>query len=85
MKIKTINGKMNIIGANLKKYRLSKGYTQRKLCEKLELLGITMYHSDIHAIEYYKKTVRDFEARAFCIALDITLDELYANTEKEYE
>ena len=47
MKIKTINGKSNIVGGNLKKYRLEKGYTQRLLCEKLELLGVTMYHTDI--------------------------------------
>lgn len=85
MKIKTINGKLNIIGDNLKKYRLSRGLSQRELSEKLELLGLTIYYTDIHKIEHYKKTVRDYELKGFCIALGISLDDLYEGTDQEYE
>lgn len=44
-----------------------------------------MYICDIYEIEYGKKTVKDFEALAFCKVLDITLDELFADTDDFYE
>lgn len=57
MKIRKLNGKLNIIGKNIKKYRELKGLTLRELSEKLELYGLTIYHSDIHNIEHGKKTI----------------------------
>lgn len=85
LKIKKINGKLNIIGKNLKKYRELRGLTQRELSEKLELLGLTIYHTDIHNIEHGRKTVRDYEIKGFCIALKIQFENLYEDTDKEYE
>ena len=85
MKIRKLNGKLNIIGKNIKKYRELKGLTLRELREKLELYGLTIYHSDIHNIEHGKKTIRDYEIKGFCLALDVSLDDLYENTDKEYE
>ncbi len=85
MKIRKLNGKLNIIGKNIKKYRELKGLTLRELSEKLELYGLTIYHSDIHNIEHGKKTIRDYEIKGFCLALDVSLDDLYENTDKEYE
>ena len=32
-----------------------------------------------------KKTVKDFEVLAFCKVLDITLNDLYSDTDKYYE
>ena len=56
MKVKTLNGNLNIIG-----------------------------NCDIYEIEHGKKTVKDFEALAFCKVLGITLDDLYKDTDKFYE
>lgn len=85
MKVKKIQGKLNIIGKNLKKYRERKEFTQRELSQKLELYGLTIYHTDIHNIEHGNKTVRDYEIKGFCKALNISLEELYENTDKYYE
>lgn len=85
MKVKKIDGKLNIIGKNLRKYRQLRGYTLRQFSVKLELYGLTMYHTDIYNIEHGLKTVRDFEVKGFCKALNITLDNLYENTDKYYE
>lgn len=85
MKVKSINGKLNIIGDNLKKYRTLRGLTQRELSERLELFGLTIYHTDIHNIEHGNKTVRDYEIKGFCKALNVSFDNLYENTDKEYE
>lgn len=85
MKVKTLNGNLNIIGKNLRKYRKLKKISQPEICRKLDLIGVTMYICDIYEIEYGKKTVKDFEALAFCKVLDITLDELFADTNDFYE
>ena len=77
MKVKTLNGNLNIIGRNLRKYRKSQKISQPELCKRLDLLGVTMYICDIYEIEYGKKTVKDFVSLAFCKVLNITLDDLY--------
>lgn len=85
MKVKTLNGNLNIVGKNLRKYRKEKKISQTEFCKKLDLIGVTMYICDIYEIEYGKKTVKDFEVLAFCKVLGISLDELYSNTEEYYE
>lgn len=85
LKTKRINGKLNIIGKNLKKYRELRGLTQRELSQKLELYGLTIYHTDIHNIEHGDKTIRDYEIKGICLALNISLDDIYEDTDKEYE
>ena len=52
--MKKFNGQSNIFGKNLKKYRKLRGYSQRELSDKLALLGVDLYHSDISAIENHK-------------------------------
>ena len=85
MKVKTLNGNLNIIVKNLKKYRALRGLSQPAICRKLDLIGVTMYIADIYEIEHGKKTVKDFEALAFCKVLDISLEELYEGAEKYFE
>ena len=85
MKVKTLNGNLNIIGKNLRKYRRLKELSQPAICRELDLLGVTMYTSDIYEIEHGKKTVKDFEVIAFCKVLDISLEQLYENYEEFFE
>lgn len=81
MKVKTLNGNLNIVGNNLKKYRKQKKLSQPEICRKLDLLGVTMYNCDIYEIGHGKKTVKDFEALAFCKVLNISLEDLYWDTD----
>ncbi len=74
-----------LFGSNLKHIRENKNLSQSDLCCKLELLGVNMFKSDIYEIENNKRLVKDFEVKALCIALSISLDELYANTDKYFE
>ncbi len=85
MKVKTLNGNLNIIGKNLRKYRRLQELSQPALCRKLDLIGVTMYISDIYEIEHGKKTVKDFEAVAFCKVLNITLEQLFENSDNFFE
>ncbi len=85
MRVKRFNNKANIIGANIKKYRLKNEYTQEQLCQKIDLYGLNLYHSDIYLIEHNKRMVRDYEALIFAKVFNITMDELYNGTDKELE
>ena len=83
--IRKLNDNVNIIGHNVKKYREMQNFSQDDLCRKMQLLGVTMFSADIYEIENNKRLVKDFEAKAFCISFNITLDELYNDTDKFFE
>lgn len=83
MRSNTLNGKSNIVGKNIQKYRLARDLSLRKLSEKLELQGITLYHSDIFDIENQTRLVKDFELKAICKVLGISYDEIYQNTDDD--
>lgn len=85
MRVKRLNDKANIIGTNIKKYRLQNEYTQEQLCQKVDLYGLNLYHSDIYLIEHNKRVVRDYEALIFAKVFKISMDELYKGTDKELE
>ncbi len=79
MRIRKLNGKSNAIGKNIKKYRELRHLTQRQLSDKIALLGIDIYHSDISLIENEKLLLKDFEIVAFCKVLDITYEQIFEN------
>ena len=64
------NNKSNVIAENFKKFRQESGYSQRALCEKLELMGFQLFKADIYSIEHNKRSVKDFELLAFSIVFD---------------
>lgn len=85
MQIKKFNGKSNAIGKNIKKYRELRNFTQRDLSNKIALLGIDIYHSDISQIENQKLMLKDFEIIAFCKVLGVTYDQLFENTDNIFD
>jgi len=85
MKFKKINGKSNVVGKNIKKYRELRQYTQRELSDKIALLGIDIYHSDISLIENNKLLLKDFEVIAFCKVLGISYDQIFEDTDNIFD
>lgn len=83
MRSNTLNGKSNIIGKNIQKYRLSRNLSLRKLSDKLQLQGISLYHTDIFEIENQSRLVKDFEIKAICKVLNISFEEIFENTDYE--
>ena len=71
------------LGLKIAYYRKKAGYTQEELCQKIDLYGLNLYHSDIYLIEYNKRIVRDYEALALAKVFGISLDELYAGADEE--
>ncbi len=84
MKTKNLNGLQNIIGPNIQKYRELAGLSQRELANKVALLGVTLYNSDISRIENQTLFVRDYEQKAICKVLNISCEQLYENTDKYF-
>ena len=70
------NEKFNIISHNLKKYREQNNLSQEQLCNKLALLGITLYKMDIYRIENNKRTVKDFELWGLAKIFNIKVEDL---------
>lgn len=85
MQIKKLNGKSNVIGKNIKKYRKLRNLSQRELSNKIALLGIDIYHSDISLIENEKLLLKDFEIIAFCKVLNISYEQLFENTDNLFD
>ena len=74
-----------MFGSNIKKYRELKGLSQRDLSDKLILLGVNLYHSDISRIECNTLFIRDFEQKASCKVLNISYEQLFENTDKYFD
>ena len=68
----------NIIGGNIKKFRIKKGMTQKALSEKLETFAVYVCRGSISRIEGKTRTVSDIEAVGFSQALDIPIEQLFA-------
>lgn len=77
MKFNKFDGSYNIIGKKLKDIRESKNISQEQLSNKLALLGITLYQSDIFKIEHNERTVRDFELWGIYSILEIKAEDLF--------
>lgn len=85
MQVKKLNGKSNVIGKNIKKYRELRNLSQRELSNKIALLGIDIYHSDISQIENQKLLLKDFEIIAICKVLNVTYEQLFENTDNIFD
>lgn len=77
MNFNKYSNNFNIIGKKLKIIREEKNISQDQLSNKLALLGITLYQSDIFKIENNKRTVRDFELWGMTQVLCIKSEDLY--------
>jgi len=85
MRTKKLNGKSNILGKNIKKYRELRHLTQRELSNKIALLGVDIYNSDISQIENQKMLLKDFEIVALCKVLNISYEQLFENTNNLFD
>ena len=74
-------GIIKIVGSKKKTIRKTQKISQSDLCLKLDLLGVTMYATDIYEIENNKRLVKDFEVKAISLALNVSIDALYDNTD----
>ncbi len=73
-----IEGKeMNIIGNNVRKFRLEKGMSQQRLSNKLETMAIYICRGSISRIEDKRRTVTDIELYGLAKVLGVSIDDLF--------
>ena len=68
---------MNMVGDNVKKFRLARKMSQQALSDKLELLAIYVCRGSISRIEEKQRTVTDIELYGIAKVLVVSIEELY--------
>lgn len=81
--INRYEGKINVIGENLRKYRMEQGLSYEKLSAKLELLGIIIHKQSLYDVEKNKRVVKDYELYAIARVLKIPIDKLFEGVKME--
>lgn len=67
---------MNIVGNNIRKYRIAKKMSQQKLSNNLELMGVYVCRGSVSRIEDKSRTVTDIELFALAKVLNVDINDL---------
>lgn len=78
---KASNGRNNICGYQIAKYRKALGKSQRQLAEALQLLGLDVDKNAVQRIEAGKRFVTDIELVHLAKALGLSFEQLLDQTE----
>ena len=68
---------MNMVGGNVRKFRLAKNMSQQMLSNKLEMMAIYICRGSISRIEDKQRTVTDIELYGIAKVLGVSIQELY--------
>ncbi len=82
MAVRKLNNNLNVIGQNLRKYRLENNLSQAGLTNKMNLIGINLHKNDVCLIENNRRTVKDYEVWGFCKVLKIDYADLFKGMNK---
>jgi transcriptional regulator with XRE-family HTH domain len=73
-----IDGKeMNMVGENVRKFRIAKNMSQQTLSDKLEMMAIYICRGSISRIEDKQRTVTDLELYGIAKVLGVTISDLF--------
>ena len=75
---KTQNGKNNICGENIARFRKELKLSQRALADELQLLGLDVDKNAVQRMESGQRFITDIEIPFLCTALKKTLEELFS-------
>ena len=74
---------MNMVGGNVRKFRLAKNMSQQMLSSKLEMMAIYICRGSVSRIEDKQRTVTDIELYGIAKVLGVTVADLYEEQELE--
>ena len=66
----------NLIGSNVKKYRIERRLSQQGLAERLETYAVYICRGSISRIETHNRTVTDYELLSISKALNVSIYDL---------
>lgn len=81
--IKKFNGKKNVVGEQISKYRNKQGISYEVLSAKLELMGISIHKQSLYDIECNKRTVKDYELFGIAKVLGIDVNDLLVDINED--
>ena len=73
----------NIIGDNVRKYRLKRRLSQNQLSIRLETYAIYICRGSVSRIERHKRRVTDFELKALAEVLRVTVADMFQEGEEK--
>lgn len=85
MAVRKLNGNLNVISYNLRKFRLEKHFSQADLTRELNLIGINLHKNDVYLIEANKRTVKDYELWGFSKVLNKDLKDFFSEINNKLE
>jgi transcriptional regulator with XRE-family HTH domain len=68
---------MNLIGPQVRKWRVKRGWSQAELAAKLQLRGWSISRDSVASLESQRRRVPDCELLFLTRVLEITLDDLF--------
>ena len=74
---------MNMVGGNVRKYRIAKNMSQQALSNKLEMMAIYICRGSISRIEDKQRTVTDIELYGIAKVLGVTISDLFEERTEE--
>ena len=83
--VKRYNGKLNVIGNNVRRIREDKDMSLSQLSDKLQLLGVDVPKSSLQNIENGKRLVKEYEFYALCKVFGVSMEEMLDDFIKELD
>lgn len=74
---------MNMIGDQVRRLRLQKGWSQQKISNKLEMLAIYVRRGSISRIEDRQSTVTDIELFGLANVLGVPIESLFESSDND--
>lgn len=81
-KIKAADGRNNLCGRRIYELRKQKRLSQRRLAEKMQLLGFDVDHYFIRRVENGERFVTDIDLVIFSRALEVPISDLLSAEDK---
>ena len=79
-----IDGKeMNMVGGNIRKFRIARNMSQQMLSNKLEMMAIYICRGSISRIEDKQRTVTDIELYGIAEVLGVSISDLFEKRTEE--
>lgn len=82
--ISKFDNNMNVIGKQLREYRINKNLSYEMLSTKLELMGISIHKQSLYDIENNKRTVKDYELFGLAYILEVDINDFFKDMYKNF-
>lgn len=80
---KSSDGRNNICGKNVIKFRKAMGISQRELADRLQIIGLDVDKNAVQRIESGKRFITDIEVKFLAKVFDKSIEEMFIVNSEE--